>query len=111
MSVLMDIWTAVHGIISTSGMIPLVLMAVIALAAGFMMQNFNSILSATLIAMVAFALATYAYAVARGASAVASAEADWHSFLGLHTVTLLAYALTFAVAIGVVHAVRSLVMR
>lgn len=111
MSVLMVIWSAVHGIISTSGMIPLVLMAAIALAAGFMMQSFSSIVSATVIAMIAFALATYAYAVARGASAAASAQADWNTFLGLHTLTLLAYALTFAVAIAVVHAVRSLVMR
>jgi len=107
----MDIWSAVHGIILTSGMIPLVLMAVIALAAGFMMQSFSSIVSATVIAMLAFAAATYAYAVARGASAAASAEADWHSFLGLHMLTLVAYALTFAVAIAVVHTVRSLVMR
>lgn len=111
MSVLMDIWTAVHGIIATSGMIPLILMAVIALAAGFMMQNFSSIVSATIVAMIAFALATYAYAVARGASAAASAQADWHNFLGLHMLTLLAYAITFGVAIAVVHVVRSLVMR
>ena len=111
MSVLMDIWSAVHGIILTSGMVPLIIMAVIALAAGFMMQNFSSILSATVIAMIAFALATFGYAVARGASAAASAQADWHNFLGLHTLTLLAYAITFAVAISVVHVVRSLVMR
>lgn len=111
MSVLMDIWTAVHGIISTSGMIPLILMAVIAIGAGFMMQNFSSILSATVIAMLAFALATYAFAVAKGASAAASAEADWHSFLGLHMLTLLAYAITFGVVIAIVHLVRSLVMR
>ena len=111
MSVLMDIWGAVHAILLTSGMIPLILMAVIALAAGFMMQNFSSILSATIIAMIAFALATYAYAVARGASAAASAQTDWHNFLGLHMLTLIAYGLTFAVAITVVHLVRSLVMR
>jgi hypothetical protein len=111
MSVLMDIWSAVHGIIATSGMVPLILMAVIAVAAGFMMQNFSSILSATVIAMLAFALATYAYAVARGASAAASAQADWHNFLDLHMLTLVAYAVTFAVAIGVVHFVRSLVLR
>ena len=111
MSVLMDIWSAVHGIITTSGMVPLILMAVIAVAAGFMMQNFSSILSATVIAMLAFALATYAYAVARGASAAASAQADWHNFLDLHMLTLVAYAVTFAVAIGVVHFVRSLVLR
>jgi len=111
MSVLMDIWGAVHGIITTSGMIPLILMAVIAVAAGFMMQSFNSIVSATVIALLAFALATYAYGVARGASAAAAAQADWHNFLDLHMLTLVAYAITFAVAIAVVHFVRSLVLR
>jgi hypothetical protein len=111
MSILMDIWGAVHGILMTSGVIPLAFMGVIALAAGFMMQSFNSILSTTIIAMVAFALATYAYAVARGASAAASAQADWSNFLGLHMLTLLAYAITFGVAIAVVHGIRSVVMR
>jgi hypothetical protein len=111
MSIVMDIWGAIHSILTTSGAIPLAFMAVIALAAGFMMQSFNSILSATIIAMVAFALATYAFAVARGASAAASAQADWSNFLGLHMLTLLAYAITFAIAIAVVHGIRSAVMR
>lgn len=111
MSVLMDIWGAVHGIFTTSGLVPLVLMAIIAVAAGFMMQSFNSIVSTTFVALVAFALATYVYAILRGANAAASAQADWHSFLDLHMLTLIAYAVTFAIGIGVVHTVRSLVLR
>jgi hypothetical protein len=111
MSILTDIWGAIHAILTTSGVIPLVLMAVVAIAAGFMMQSFNSIVSATVIAMLAFALATYAYSVVRGANATASAQADWHSFLDLHMLTLLAYTITFAVAIAVVHGIRSAVLR
>lgn len=111
MSILMDIWGAIHAILTTSGVIPLVLMAVIAIAAGFMMQGFGSIVSSTVVAMLAFALATYALGVARGASAAASAQADWHSFLDLHMLTLLAYAITFGVAIAVVHGIRSAVLR
>src|SRR5580704_19414234 len=103
MSILTDIWGAIHAILTTSGVIPLVLMAVVAIAAGFMMQSFNSIVSATVIAMLAFALATYAYSVVRGANATASAQADWHSFLDLHMLTLPAYTLTFAVAIAIEH--------
>jgi len=111
MSILLDIWNAVHAIIASSGMVALITMAVIAVAGGFMMQSFNSIITTTVVALLAFALATYAYAVARGANAAASAQADWHNFLDLHMMTLLAYAITFAVAIAVVHFVRSLVIR
>src|SRR5258706_13147011 len=111
MSVLMDVWTAVHAIVTSSGMVALIMMAVIAVAAGFMMQSFNSIITTTFVALLAFALASYAYAVARGANAAASAQADWHNFLDLHMLTLVAYALTFAVAIGVVHLERSIVIR
>ena len=111
MPVIVDIWNTVHAIILSSGMVALIMMAVIALAAGFMMQSFNSIVTTTFVALLAFALTSYAYAVARGANAAASAQADWHSFLDLHMLTLVAYALTFAVAIGIVHFVRSLIIR
>jgi len=111
MSALMEIWGAIHAILLGSGVVPLVLIAVIAIGAGFMMQNFNSIVSTTFVALIAFALATYVYAIMRGAPAEASAQADWHNFLDLHMLTLLAYALTFAVLIAIVHFLRSLVMR
>ena len=108
----MDIWNAIHAILTTSDMINLGLMAVIALGAGLMIQSLSSLVSATVVALLAFALAGYARAVLMGGQNAASfATKDWQAFLGLHTLTLLAYALAFAVVIAVVHVARSLTMR
>lgn len=111
MSVLNDIWHSMHGIVASADVVTLVIMAVIALGAGFMMQSFGSIVTTTFVALLAFALAGYVRAVtAGGQNAAAYAQTDWHGFLGLQMLTLVAYALTFAVVIAVVHFVRSLVL-
>ena len=109
---LMDIWHAIQAIATTSDIITLVLIAVVAIGAGFMMQSMGSIVATTLIALVAFALAGYVRAVTMGGqNAAAFAIKDWQAFQDLHMLTLLAYALTFAVLIAAAHAARSLIMR
>jgi hypothetical protein len=112
MSVLTDLWNTMHGIVTSADVVTLVIMAVVALGAGFMMQSLGSIVTTTFVALLAFALAGYVRAVtAGGQNAAAYAQTDWHGFLGLQMLTLLAYAVTFAIVITVVHAVRSLVLR
>jgi hypothetical protein len=107
---IMDIWHAVHAILTTSDWITLGIMAVIALGAGFMMSSFGSLASTTLVSLVAFALLGYVRAVTMGGkNASAFAATDWQAFQALHMLDLLAYALIFAVAIAVVHAARSLI--
>ena len=112
MSVLMELWQTIHAIVTASDIATLAIMAVIAIAAGFTMQSMSSIITTTVVALIAFALAGYIKAVTLGGqNAAAFAQTDWHGFEGLHMMTLLAYAVTFAVVIGVVHVVRSLVIR
>jgi hypothetical protein len=112
MSVIMDIWHTVNGIVMSADMITLVIMAVVALGAGFMMQSLSAIVTTTFVALLAFALATYVRAVVAGhQNAAAFAQTDWHYFLSLQMLTLIAYALTFAVVIGIVHFARSLIQR
>jgi hypothetical protein len=112
MAVLLDIWHAVHAIATTSDLITLALMLVIAAGAGFMMHNLSSIVTTTVIALVAFALALYVRAVLLGGeNAAAYATRDWQAFQSLHMLTLLAYGLTFAAVIAIVHLVRVLAMR
>lgn len=111
MSALTDIWNSIHGIITSADVITLVIMGVIALAAGFTMQSLSSIVTTTFMALLAFALAGYVRAVVMGQNAAAYAQTDWHGFLSLQMLTLLAYAITFAIVIGIVHFVRSLVFR
>lgn len=111
MSILTELWTNVHGIILSGDWVTLAIMVVIALGAGFMMQNYASIITTTFVALIAFALAGYVRAIAGGQNAEAYAQTDWHNFLGLHMLTLVSYALTFAIVISVVHAIRSIVQR
>ena len=112
MSFLTDIWNTIHGILNSSDLITLGLMTLIALGAGFMMQSMGSIVTTTLVALVAFSLAGYVRAVTMGGqNASAFATKDWQAFQGLHMITLLAYALAFGVVIAIVHAARSMVMR
>jgi len=72
----------------------------------------DALISTTVIAMVAFGLAGFVRAITIGGhKANEFATIDWHNFATLNGLTLLAYALTFAVGIAVVHLVRSVVMR
>lgn len=111
MSALIDVWNTIHGIITTADMVTLAIMVVIALAAGFTMQSMSSIVTTTFVALLAFALAGYVRAVIAGQNAAAFAQTDWHGFLSLQMLTLLAYAITFAIVIAIVHAIRSVVLR
>ena len=104
MSIVWDIWNTIHGIVTSADMITLGIGVVILLAAGFVMQGFDSLIS--------FGLAGFVRAVTIGGQKAAEfATTDWHNFTTLNGLTLLAYALTFAVGIAVVHLVRSLVIR
>jgi len=111
MPFLMDIWHAIHDVIFSAVWKTLAIMAVIALGAGYMMQSLNSVVSTTVVALVAFALIEYALAITVGKqNPAAYATTDWKAFQELHMLTLLAYAVIFAVAIGVAHAARSLIL-
>jgi len=111
MPFLMDIWHAIHDVVVSSDWKTLAIMAVIALGAGYMMQGFGSVVSTTVVALVAFALVEYAVAITIGKqNPSAYATADWKSFQELHMLTLLAYGLIFGVAIAVAHTARSLIL-
>lgn len=111
MSALLDLWHSVVGIVTAGDWITLAIMAVVALATGFMMQNLGSIVSATVGAMVVFAIAIFIRAAISAKDAIALAQTDWHNLQAVTVHSLLAYAIAFAIVIGVVHFVRSLVMR
>jgi hypothetical protein len=112
MSILWDIWNTIHGIVTSADWITLLIAAVVLLAAGFLMQGMEALLTTTLLAMLAFGLLGYVRAVTVGKqNAAAYATTDWHNFATTTGLTLLAYAVVFAVVIAVVHLVRSLIFR
>ncbi len=113
MSAMLDLWHSVVGLVTASDYIALGIMVVIALAIGATMENMASIITATFSALVLFAIATFIREVAKtgGKNASELAQADWHNLLGLTVHSLLAYAITFAIAIGVVHVLRQVTQR
>jgi hypothetical protein len=112
MTFLMDIWHAIQGIVTTSGLLTLIVMAVIAIGAGALMSGMGSVVTTTLIALIAFALVEYVLAITMGKqNAGAFAMADWQAFQNLKMLTLLAYALLFGVVIAVAHTARTLITR
>lgn len=111
MPFIMDIWHAIHDVLFTADWRTLAIMAVIALAAGYTMQNMSSVVTTTVIALIAFALIEYALAITIGKQNPSTyATADWKAFQDLRMLTLLAYGLIFAVAIGVAHTARTLIL-
>lgn len=112
MSSLMDMWNGIVSIFGSADMITLGILIVIVLAAGFIMQGFDALVTTTVVAMILFGLAGYVRAVAlNGQNAAQLAESQWQGFLGMTMHTLLAYAITFAVGIGIIHLIRTIVIR
>ena len=105
MPFLMDVWHQIYAVLRASDAVSLLIMLAISLGAGF------SIVTATVIALVAFGLTGYVRAITLdGMNPTAFALADWHTFLGLPMRQFLAYALTFAVAISAAHGLRRMVL-
>lgn len=112
MSSLMDFWHSVLSVYGSADMITLGIVLVIVIAAGVIMQGFEALVTTTVVALILFGLAGYARAVVlNGQNAAQLAEVQWHGFLGMTMQTLLAYAVTFAAGIGLIHVVRSFLTR
>lgn len=114
MSIIMDLWHAIVGIVTSSGPITLGIMLVIAVVAAFMIENAGSLVSATVGALVVFGLATSIYSAATakgGANWSGMPQADWNSLHQFPVASLIAYAILFAVVIFVINFVKSLVIR
>jgi len=112
MSALTDIWHTIQGIATTADTITLVFAVVVVLAAGFAMSSFQSIISATVLSLIIFALLGYGRAVTVGGhDPAAYLTTDWHNFLAMPMLTLVAYAVLFGVLIAIVNFVRSAVSR
>jgi len=114
MSALTDIWNTIHGIITGSDAIALVIMAVIAIAVAWFSQGMGSLLNSVLIALVVNGVITVIRHVVQGGSKVdfgTVLSTDWHNAMIMPTQTLLAYAIIFGVVIGIVGAIKSVLGR
>jgi hypothetical protein len=112
----MDLLNSVLAIVTSSfsahDYITLALIAVIAIAAGFMMQGMGSLVNTTVVALVVFGIALFVRGITMGGqNAAALADKDWHALLGWNVAGLLAYVILFGALIAVVQVVRSVLNR
>jgi hypothetical protein len=108
----MEIWQSITNIFSSSDLVTLLILAVVAVGAGLAMRRISSIVTATVGAMVVFAVAVFVRRVTVGGKdAAALAQTDWHNLLSLQVHVVLAYAIAFGTIIALVHYVRTAVMR
>ena len=112
MSALTQIWNEIHTIFTAADWITLVIGGVIIVAAGFVVTSLNSVISATFLSLIAFALLNFVRAITLGKHDVtAYVNTDWRYFVDMHMLTLVAYIAIFGVLIAVVYLIRSLVQR
>lgn len=108
----MELWNSFTGIFRSADLITLLILAVVAIGCGLAMQRMSSIITATVGAMVLFAVAVFVRAVTMGGkNATTLVKEDWHNLLSLQFHVLLAYALCFAAIIVLVRLVRTTVKR
>ncbi|MGN6516198.1 MAG: hypothetical protein ACTHLR_10215 [Rhizomicrobium sp.] len=111
MFAIMDVWHTIQNIVHSADMITLIIMAIVAIGAGFMMQELGSLISTTVVALVVFALVNFLRAVVlQHADLTGLATADWKAFETMQMLLVLSYAIMFGVVIAIVSTVRGLVL-
>jgi len=111
MFALMDIWHTIQNIVHSADTIQLALMAVVAIIAGFMMMELGSLISVTVIALIAYAIVNFIYAIVlQKADVTGLLTADWKAFEAMTALLVLSYAIMFGVVIAIVSTVRGLVL-
>jgi hypothetical protein len=114
MSAIIDIWHSIASVFASSDYITLAIILVVTVGAGLITDSLAAIITATFIALVAFAVAvlTRAAIVESGKTDLSVLmQTDWHNFMGWQVQMLLAYAIIFAVLIASVSTIRKLVSR
>ncbi len=111
MSALMEIWHAIQAVVTSADYYTLGAAVVIIIIAGFLMESMRSIVPITLVALLAFVLVKFAIAAVVGQehNLETLALSDWHAFVELRMLVLLAYTLVFGILIALVNIIRSFI--
>jgi hypothetical protein len=111
MFALTDNWNTIQSIVHSADTIQLVLMAVVALGAGFMMMELGSVVSTTVVALIAYAILNFIRAIVlQHADITGLLTADWKAFEVMTGLVIISYAILFGVVIAIVSTVRGLVL-
>ncbi len=118
MAWLTDLWNQITQIFTSADMITLAIIAIVVIGVGWMTESLASIVTMTFLGLVAFGILEYVRALTgvgmpagNHPDAMTLAQTDWHNLLAMQVQVLVAYAIAFAVLIGIVSTIKSLVFR
>ena len=109
MSIVQEMWDIVMKVFGGADAISLVIMLLVVVMFGLMLRSFGDIITLTVSALIVYGLARLAYTVYQGADPGSLAGTAWQDLKAMAVGDLVVYFLAFAIVMGVVSAIRSMV--
>ena len=111
MSILQEMWDIVMRVFGGADTISLVIMLLVVVLFGLMLRSFGDIITLTVSALIVYGLARLAYTVYTGADPGTLANTAWNNLKVMTVGDLVVYFLAFAILMGVISTIRSMVAR
>ena len=110
-SIVQDMWDIVMRVFGSADTVSLIIMLVVVVAFGLMLRSFGDIITLTVSALIIYGLVRLAYSVTQGADPSSLASTAWGNLKVMTVSDLVVYFLAFAIVMGVISAIRSVVGR
>ena len=99
------------GVFGSADSVSLIIMLLVVVAFGLMLRSFGDIITLTVSALIIYGLARLGYSVYQGADPASLAGTAWGNLKVMTVGDLVVYFLAFAIAMGIISAIRSVVGR
>jgi hypothetical protein len=110
-SIVQEMWDIVMRVFGSTDTVSLVIMLLVVVGFGMMLRSFGDIITLTVSALIVYGLARLAYTVSQGADPGSLAGTAWNNLKAMAVGDLVVYFLAFAIVMGIVWAIRSMVAR
>ncbi len=111
MTIVNDMWDIVMRVFGSADTVSLVTMLLVVVLFGLMLRSFGDVITLTVSALIVYGLARLAYSVYQGADPSALAGTAWGNLKVMPVGDLVVYFLAFAIVMGIISVIRSVVAR
>jgi len=108
-SIVQEMWDIVMRVFGGADTVSLVIMLLVVVMFGLMLRSFGDIITLTVSALIVYGLARLAYSVYQGANPGDLAGTAWNNLKVMSVGDLVVYFLAFAIVMGIISAIRSMV--
>jgi hypothetical protein len=106
-----EMWDIVMRVFGSADTVSLVIMLLVVVMFGLMLRSFGDIITLTVSALIVYGLARLAYSIFQGADPGSLAGTAWGNLKAMPVGDLVVYFLAFAIVMGIISAIRSMVAR